>query len=79
MLWEAADRVCGKKLKVLIAVLIDAMEPHGHLALDPIIKEKVLASSAATIDRTLAGIRAQIQRPLRPTCCRSRIVGSLTA
>ena len=60
MLWEAADRVCGKRLKALIPVLIDAMERHGHLDLDPIIKEKVLAISAATIDRLLAGIRAQI-------------------
>ena len=60
MLWEAADRVCGKRLKVLIPVLIDAMERHGHLDLDPIIKEKLLAISAATIDRLLAGIRAQI-------------------
>ena len=25
MLWEAADRVCGKRLKVLIPMLIDAM------------------------------------------------------
>ena len=60
LLWEAADRVCGKRLKALMPMLIDAMERHGHLDLDPIIKEKVLAISAATIDRLLAGIRTQI-------------------
>jgi hypothetical protein len=38
MLWEAADRVCGKRLKVLLPMLIDAMERHGHLDLDPIVK-----------------------------------------
>jgi hypothetical protein len=31
MLWEAADRVCGKRLKALIPTLLDAMERHGHL------------------------------------------------
>jgi len=38
MLWEAADRVCGKRLKALVPMLIDAMERHGHLDLDPIVK-----------------------------------------
>jgi hypothetical protein len=60
MLWEAADRVCGKRLKALVPMLIDAMERHGHLDLDPIIKDKVLTVSAATIDRMLAGTRLQI-------------------
>ena len=60
MLWEAADRVCGKGLKVLIPMLIDAMERHGHLDLAPIINDKVLAVSAATIDRMLASTRLQI-------------------
>ncbi len=27
VLWEAGDRVCGKRLKALV----DAMERHGHL------------------------------------------------
>ena len=60
MLWEAADRVCGKRLKVVIPMLIDAMERHGHLDLDPTIKDKLLAVSAATIDRMLAETRAKI-------------------
>ena len=60
VLWEAADRVCGKRLKALVPMLIDAMERHGHLDLDPIVKDKLLAVSAATIDRMLAGTRLQI-------------------
>ena len=32
VLWEAADRVCGKRLKPLIPMLVDAMERHGLLA-----------------------------------------------
>jgi hypothetical protein len=58
VLWEAADRVCGKRLKALIPKLIDAMERHGHLDLDPVIKAKLLQISAATIDRMLANARA---------------------
>ena len=60
VLWEAADRVCGKRLKPLIPMLVDAMERHGHLDLDPVIKTKVLQVSAATIDRLLAVARAHI-------------------
>lgn len=60
VLWEAADRVCGKRLKALIPMLVDAMERHGHLDLDPVIKTQVLQVSAATIDRVLAAARAHI-------------------
>ena len=60
MLWEAADRVCGKRLKALIPLLVEAMERHGHLDLDPIIRTKVLHVSAATIDRILAAARLHI-------------------
>lgn len=31
LLWEAADRICGKRLKALIPTLLSAMEKHGHL------------------------------------------------
>ena len=30
VLWEAGDRICGKRLKPLIPVLITAMERHGQ-------------------------------------------------
>ena len=29
--WEAADRICGKRLKVVLPNLVEAMERHGHL------------------------------------------------
>ncbi len=35
VLWEAADRVCGKRLRVLIPLLLQSLEKHGHLTLDP--------------------------------------------
>ena len=49
LLWDAADRICGKRLRVLIPVLIEAMERHGHLHL----RSRLLEISAATIDRLL--------------------------
>jgi hypothetical protein len=57
MLWEAADRICGKRLKRAIPTLLEAMERHGHLALVPEVRERVLHASAATIDRLLAPVR----------------------
>ena len=58
VLWEAGDRVCGKRLKPLVPILIDAMQRHGHLKLDPLVQERLLQVSAATIDRALSPARA---------------------
>jgi len=57
LLWEASDRVCGKRLKALLPVLIAAMERHSRLELDPLVRTAVIAMSAATIDRALAPCR----------------------
>lgn len=58
VLWEAADRICGKRLKPLIPVLVPAMERHGHLALDATVRRRLHEISAASIDRALAPMRA---------------------
>lgn len=57
LLWEASDRLCGKRLLPLMPILIESMEVHGHLNLDPAIKAKLLQMSAATIDRALKTVR----------------------
>jgi Integrase core domain len=62
VLWEASDRVCGKRLKPLLRTLLPAMERHGHLRLDPTIREKLLGMSAATMDRLLRAARAPTKR-----------------
>ena len=49
MLWEAADRICSRRLKALLPNLIGAMEEHGHLSLDAGVRERLRAVSAATI------------------------------
>ena len=53
MLWEASDRVCGKRLKALLPILLPALERNGHLKLEAEIRCKILSMSAATIDRLL--------------------------
>jgi len=43
ILWEAADRICGKRLKAAIPSLLDAMERHGHIQLDTEVRRRLLA------------------------------------
>lgn len=56
-LWEACDRVCGKRLVVMIATLLPALERHGRLRLGEIERTLVLSVSAATIDRLLGDVK----------------------
>ena len=57
ILWEAADRICGKRLKALLPTLIEAMQRHGHIDLDAAVHAHLLTIRAATIDRLLAPTR----------------------
>ena len=59
ILWEAADRICSKRLKAAQPLLIVAMERHGHLALDAGVRQRLLAMSTATIDRLLESTRRE--------------------
>jgi hypothetical protein len=67
VMWEASDRICGKRLKAIMLELLDAMERHGHMSLDPEVRSRVLRVSAATVDRLLKPIhsRAQSRRKRR--------------
>src|SRR5438874_12181798 len=44
-------------LRPLLPILVEAMEQHGHLQLVPEVRARLLAISAATIDRALRDIR----------------------
>ena len=72
--WEASDRICGKRLKAALPHLVESMERHGHLDLDPEVRERLLAASAATLDRLLKPIRATVasQRKRRRNLHRGR-------
>jgi hypothetical protein len=56
-LWEASDRICGKRLKVMIPTLLPSLERHGRLTLDQFERALVLSVSAATIDRQLVATK----------------------
>ena len=78
VLWEASDRICGKRLKALMPVLVEAMERHGHLRLGPEIRPAVLAMSASTIDRSLREVREQASgRKRRRTAAPSSVRKSI--
>jgi hypothetical protein len=55
--WEASDRVCGKRLVVMIPILVPALEQHGRLHLSEGEQAQLLAVSAATIDRMLGDVK----------------------
>ena len=58
--WEATDRMCGKRLKAAQPHLVESMERHGHLDLDLEVRERLLAASAATLDRLLKPVRSTV-------------------
>jgi len=60
VLWEASDRVCGKRLKPLLPILVSALERHGHLTLESTVRARVLSASAATLDRLLSPTRMAV-------------------
>ena len=31
VLWEAADRICGKRLKAILPTVLESLESHGYL------------------------------------------------
>ena len=57
LVWEASDRICGKRLKAALPHLVESMERHGHLDLDPEVRERLLS---ATLDRLLKPVRVTV-------------------
>ena len=55
--WEVADRVCSKRLRPMVPVLLPALEQHGRVLLDDAMWAKLVVVSAASIDHLLAGVR----------------------
>ena len=59
MVWEASDRICGKRLKAALPSMVESLESHGHLGLDPDVRERLFSASASTIDWLLRPVRKQ--------------------
>jgi len=77
VLWEASDRLCGKRLRPLIPLLLTAMERHGHVNLADDVRRAVTTMSAATIDRALreakASSRGRRRRGIGSTALRKSV------
>ena len=77
VIWEAADRICAKRLRAVLVEFMDTMERHGHLELNSGVREKLVTVSAATIDRMLKPIRATAngrkRRRVSPSSVKSRV------
>ena len=59
VVWEASDRICGKRLKAALPSMVESLERHGHLDLDPGVRERLFSASASTMDRLLRPVREQ--------------------
>jgi hypothetical protein len=57
VIWEASDRLCSKRLKPILPILLAALQHHGQLAITEALRDLLLAISPATMDRLLSGIR----------------------
>jgi len=75
VMWEAADRICGKRLRAALPVLVESMERHGHLVVDPAVRERILLVSASTIDRLLASVRGEGRRRVHRRMVSRTVVG----
>ena len=75
VIWEAADRVCGKRLRPLVPILVEAMERHGHLQLAPEVRDGLLQRSIGHCARLKsrrqeARVGARHCRPESGAACR---------
>ena len=57
VVWEASDRICGKRLKAALPSMVQSLERHGHLDLDPDVRVRLFSASASTMDRLLRPVR----------------------
>ncbi|MBI3976710.1 MAG: hypothetical protein HY331_00865 [Chloroflexi bacterium] len=55
--WEAADRICSKRLAPYLPTLLEALEAHGEIRLSAEVRRQLLGLSAATMDRLLKPYR----------------------
>ena len=67
LVWNAANRICAKRLIPFLPILLEALERHEHLHLTEECRSQLLFMSAATVDRLLSSQRKLGQRGLSTT------------
>ncbi|MBO0791636.1 MAG: hypothetical protein J2P36_11905 [Ktedonobacteraceae bacterium] len=65
--WNAANRICAKRLIPVRPMLIDSLERHGHLRLTEESHRHLLSMSASIADRLLHVHRQRSRRGLSTT------------
>jgi hypothetical protein len=65
--WNAANRICAKRLMPFLPTLLEALERHEHLHLTEECRSQLLSMSAATADRLLRSQRILGQHGLSAT------------
>ena len=66
--WEAADHICGKRMKPFLPDLVEVLRRHGDLRMSEEVAEQLGEISAATIDRLLRPYKGRrTRRPLSTT------------
>ncbi len=48
VVWEAPDRICGKRLKAALPSMVESLERHGHLDLDPDVRKRLFSARLCT-------------------------------
>jgi hypothetical protein len=62
LVWNAANRICAKRLIPFLPTLLEALERHEHLQITEECRKQLLSMSAATADRLLSSQRIVGQR-----------------
>lgn len=57
VVWEAANRICSKRLVPFLPEMVEVLETYGHLSVSDEVRECLLSISASTVDRLLYKIR----------------------
>jgi hypothetical protein len=63
--WEASARICSKRLAPFMGQLVESLDRHGELHLEPDVRALLVGMSPATIDRLLKPARRRVlHRPM---------------
>ena len=67
LVWNAANRICAKRLIPFLPTLLEALERHEHLQITEECRKQLLSMSAATADRRLSSRRKLGRRSISTT------------
>ena len=67
VVWEAANRICSKRLVPFLPEIVDALERFEYLSLPKSVRKRLLNISPATVDRLLYEVRHGVEGAGRTT------------